>query len=534
MNERLFKNTSVLSKLILRRDRLRFILWILGISVLTIATAVAFPDLYRTATERQQLAETMVNPAMTAMVGQGYGLDNYTYGAMMAHQMLGMTALLVGLMNVLLVTRHTRLDEEDGRTEMIGALPVGRLSPLASSLTVMLGVNFSLALMIGWGLYATGIESLDLNGSLLYGSAIGSIGLFFAGTTALFAQLSDNSRGTVGFSIALLGIAYLIRAIGDVSNETLSWLSPFGWILGSEAYVNNYWWPIILTLGVAIALVGIALYLNVIRDLGGGFLPSKPGRSNASPFLQSPLGLAFRLQRTGFIAWVAGVFVMAASYGSVLGDTDTLIADVEMMMEFMEPVEGAALTDQFITMLMVVMAILASIPTLMMILKLKGEEKNHRTEHVYSLAVSRQKLLASYLSVSIFTSIVMLVASAIGMGSIGVVVIESDITLGTFFSSSLVYLPALWMMTSFAVLLIGWAPKYTGLTWLYLGFSFVVVYLGGLFQFPDWISSLTPFSHVPDLPVEEVNLFTLIIMTVIAIFITALGFVGYGRRDIQG
>ncbi len=46
----------------------------------------------------------------------------------MAHQMLLLTAMAVGIMSILLVTRHTRADEEDGRIEMIRSLPAGRLA----------------------------------------------------------------------------------------------------------------------------------------------------------------------------------------------------------------------------------------------------------------------------------------------------------------------------------------------------------------------------------------------------------------------
>ena len=116
----------------------------------------------RTEQERQAIAETMMNPAMTAMVGQGYGLDNYTIGAMMAHQMLLFTALSVGIMSILLVARHTRADEEDGRIEMIRSLPTGRLSNLNAAILVVCGTNVLLALLIGFGLYALGIESMDL------------------------------------------------------------------------------------------------------------------------------------------------------------------------------------------------------------------------------------------------------------------------------------------------------------------------------------------------------------------------------------
>src|SRR5690606_11914542 len=137
----------------------------------------AFTGLYENAQERQAIAATMQNPAMTAMVGPGYGLNNYTAGAMMAHQMLLMTAVVVGLMSVLLVIRHTRTDEEEGRIEMVRSLPVGRLANVTSTLAVLFFINIVLAILTGIGLYALNIDTMDLEGSLLYGAALGATGM---------------------------------------------------------------------------------------------------------------------------------------------------------------------------------------------------------------------------------------------------------------------------------------------------------------------------------------------------------------------
>jgi ABC-2 type transport system permease protein len=244
MSKQLYHKTGMLSRLILRRDRFRIPVWIIALSMMTFMTATSFVNLYQTQEARQSIAETMVNPAMSAMVGQGYGLDN-----------------------------------------------------LSSTLSVLLGMNIVLALVVGFGLYALQIESMDLQGSIIYGTALGVTGIFFGSLTALFAQLSENSRGTIGLSFAALIISYIIRAIGDAGMETLSWFSPLGWVLGAEVYVNNYGWPILLTVITAIVIVVFSLYLNAIRDLGSGFLPAKSG---------SPLGLSFRLQRTGIFLgyWV--------------------------------------------------------------------------------------------------------------------------------------------------------------------------------------------------------------------------------------
>lgn len=533
MAKQIFANTGILTRFILRRDRIRFPIWVLSLSALTVLVAEAFTNLYATAEERRLIAETMQNPAMVAMVGRGYGLANYTIGAMMAHQMLLFTALAVGVMNILLVARHTRVDEEEGRIELIRSLPTGRLSNLHATMLVLFGMNLLLALIIGFGLYALGIESMNLEGSLLYGAVLGAAGMIFAAVTAVFAQLSESSRGTIGFSFTVLGVAYLIRAMGDAGNETLSWFSPLGWVLGAEVYVNNYWWPISLTIGVAIILVMLALYLNAIRDLESGFLPSKPGRTVASNFLQGPLGLTLRLQRTGLVAWAIGMYILGASYGSVLGDLDAFFSGNEMLEKLLTPAQGFSLTEQYLTMLMSIMAMFCTIPALMAMLKLIGEEKRNRVEHLLSRVVSRTRLMGSSLIVSIAVSFFMLTCTALGLWSAATVTMENGIAFGTLYSAAMVYLPAMWIMIAVALLLVGFVPKCSSFVWMYLLYSFIVVYLGGLFQFPEWLGNLSPFGQIPKLPVEDMDFLQVSILTLIATVLTIIGFVGYNRRDIQ-
>lgn len=532
MGNQLFSGTGSLSRFILRQDRIRIPVWIVGFVFITLLIAVAFTGLYGDAEERQAMAGTMENPAMTAMTGPGYGLADYTMGAMMAHQMLLMTAVVVGLMSILLVMRHTRTEEEDGRIEMVRSLPVGRLSNLASTLLVLFLVNAVLAAAIGFGLFALNIESMGLEGSLLYGAALGAAGMVFASLTAVFAQLSPNARSATGLSIAVLLAAYIVRAIGDVSNETISWLSPLGWILRAEVYVNNIWWPVLLTVAAAILLGAIALYLNSIRDLGAGFLAAKPGKVHASPLLQGPLGLAFRLQRTGLIAWAIGMYVLGASYGSVMGDMDSFFADVEIMKDLLVQTEGFTLVEQFLPTLMSVMGIICTIPVLLALLKVKGEEKTDRIEHVLGRAVSRNRLLGSYVLISLIASFIMLSLAGLGLGTVADAMMEEGFDVGMAYGAALAYLPALWVMIGLAVVLFGWVPKYTGIIWLYLAVSFFIVYLGGLFQFPDWVTQLTPFGYVSGIPIEEFELGTAAVLTLIAAALLLLGFAGFNKRDI--
>ncbi len=534
MWKKLFYNTGKLARLIFRRDRIRVPIWLIGITALTLVIAQAYTELMPTEQDRILMAETMRNPAITAMFGPGYGLDNYTYGAIMGHQMLLFTALAVAIMSILLVIRHTRADEESGRIEMIRSLPAGRLSNLSAITFVSFVANVLLALIVGFGMYALGIETMDLNGSLLYGAVLGVTGIIFTALTALFAQLAEGSRGAAGYSFAFLGIAYLVRAIGDVSSETLSWFSPLGWVLRAEVYVNNYWWPVLLTLAAALVITALALYLNSIRDLEAGFIPAKPGRKTASAFLQSPLGLALRLQRTAIIAWAAGVFILGASYGSVMGDLESYLGGMELLEDMLPSVEGFSLTEQFLPMLMVVMSIFSTIPVLLMILKLRGEEINNRTVHLLARAVSRTRLMASYLSISFVAAIVFLLLSVAGMWSATVAVMDEPISFSSLCDAGMVYLPAVWLMIGVAVLLIGFVPQRAGLIWLYLGYSFFAVYMGGLLQLPEWMINLSPFGNIPQIPVEEMDYAKVALITALALALMVAGFIGYRKRDMQG
>lgn len=529
---RAFHGTMKLARFILRRDRIQLPAWIFGIVVATVGITAGFPSLYSTPEERAILALTMENPAVVAMIGPVYGIDDYTYGAMTANQMLLFMAIAVGIMNILLVIRHTRSDEESGRVEVIRSLPVGRLANLGATLLVLGVANLVIALLVGLGLYSLGIESMDLAGSLLFGMAMGVTGIVFAALTAVFAQLTETSRGALGLSFAALGLAYMMRAVGDLSNETLARLSPLGLILRTEAYVRNFWWPIWVTLGAAVAFGGLAFYLNSIRDLGAGFLRARPGREHASTFLKTPFGLAARLQRTTLIGWGAAVFLLGAAYGSVAGDLEAFFESSELLQQMLPAVPGFSLSDQFAALVLLVLAMITAIPVVLLLLKLGSEERVGRIDPVLAGAVSRQRLLMSYLALSLIASVIMQGLAGLGFALASSAVMEEPFALGTVMAALFAYLPAIWTVLGLSVLLVGWRPKRTGFIWLYIVYTFFVLYLGDLLQLPEWMKSATPFGHIPQLPVDTMEWGGVVVLTVLAFLAMALGMLGYRRRDI--
>ncbi len=133
----------------------------LALTLGTLATASEYRTLYSSPEERAAAVRSMGSPAALAMTGPGRYLSDYTAGAMLGHQLLGFTAVLVGLMSVLTVTRHTRDEEETGRAELVRSAVVGRHAHLAAALGVAAVANLVLAVPLALGLTTAGIEGVD-------------------------------------------------------------------------------------------------------------------------------------------------------------------------------------------------------------------------------------------------------------------------------------------------------------------------------------------------------------------------------------
>lgn len=529
-----FDNTGKLVRLILRRERIVSSLWIVILVLFSVGLAPALGNMFD-AEARVAMIEMINNPAMIAMVGPAYGIDNYTAGAMYSNMMLLWMIIAVAIMNIFLIIRHTRGDEEKGRAEVVRSLPTGRLANLHAAMIASVIINAVLALFTGLGIAVMGIESMDFVGSMLYGVALGVSGLFFAAVAALFSQLSSSSRGATGLSFAALFAIYMMRAAGDMNSEALSLASPMGLIQRTQIYVENNWMPVFVLLLEIIVIAAIAYALNKIRDMDQGFIHARPGHKEASSFLRSPFGLAFRLSRNMLIAWLVSIFVLGASYGSILGDIDDFVASSEFYSMIIGSNPDFTTAQMFVSMVTSIAALFSVAAVLMTVLKFRGEEKDGRAEHILSRVVSRAKFLSGYAILAFASSVLVQCVTAIGIyvSAASVLSDPGDLTLGYLLKANLAYLPALWVMIGITVLLIGILPKATALIWGYFGFTFFAAFLGRFPNIPDWLNKLTPFGYIPQLPVESINYGTLAVLTVIAVILTAAGFVFYRKRDMM-
>ena len=184
------------------------------------------------------------------MVGPPYDLT--TVGGDVAWQLGGFGAAFVALMSMFIVGRHTRAEEQSGRSELVGAAPIGRFAPLAAALVVVAAAQLLLGAAVALAMIGVGQPSA---GSLALGASLTGVGLVFAGLAAIAAQVSQTTSAMYGMTGAAIGGAYLLRAAGDVGDGTLSWLSPIGWGQAMRPFAGERWWPLVLPLVATAASV---------------------------------------------------------------------------------------------------------------------------------------------------------------------------------------------------------------------------------------------------------------------------------------
>ena len=519
--------TPTMLRLVLRRDRVRFPIWVVGIVGAVAGSASSVQNVYATATERAQYAETIGNSAGSiALAGPAVGLESM--GGLTVFE-TSLTALVAtALMAIFLTVRHTRGEEEAGRAELLRSAEVGRLAaPVASlayvgaaSLLVGLGVALS---FIGLGLPA--------NGSWLYGASITATGVVFATVALTAAQLTEHARAAVGGSAAVLAVAFALRAIGDVSTPWLSWLSPVGWSQATHPYAGDRWWPLLISLAASGVLVIAAAALVARRDLGAGLVAPRLGAATAAPRLAGAWGLSARLQRTSFVSWTVGMLLGGVALGSVTGDVAGLVDDRPDLRDAIAP-DGGDITAAYVATAGLILALVAAGYTVSSILRMRGEETSGRLEALLATGLARVRWANGCIAFSVVTSAVVLLAGGVGLGVASAVGVDDASLIGDAVGGAAAYIPAALVVAAVTVALVGWAPRAIGIAWALVAGCFTVGYLGQLLTFPDWLRDLSPYTHVPQVGVETVGNGALVALTAVAAVLTAVGVAGVRRRDI--
>jgi ABC-2 type transport system permease protein len=519
--------TATLVRFVARRERVRIPVYLVIFTVLIVSTAVQSEELYPTAADRAAYVATVTgNPGLIAIVGPAW--DVSTVGGDTAWQWGGLGAVVAALMSMFIVGRHTRAEEQSGRSELIRAGVVGREAPLTATLMVAAAAS-----VLAGAVIAVSMIGLDQSaaGSIAFGASLAGVGLMFAGVAAVAMQVSQSTSGAYGLVGAALGAAYVLRAAGDVGNGTLSWLSPIGWGQAMRPYADERWWPLLLLLGGTGVLVAAAFALLGRRDDGAGVVAPGPGPPAARPGLTRPLGFALRLHRGALIGWTVGLLLGGVSIGLTAKDAEALVGESDAVDRLFEQAAGS-LVDNYLAVSLLSMALIATGFALQAVLRMRSEESAGRVEPLLATAVARPRWVMSHVTVATAGTVVVVGATGLGTGAADAFNSNDAGRLPELLGSSLAFVPAVWVLIGAAVALFGLVPRAAAAAWGLLGGSWLVGLLGPLLSLPDWVMDLSPFTHVPLVPAADLEITPLIVLTAIAAALIGVGLVGFRRRDV--
>ncbi|MDF3291470.1 ABC transporter permease [Streptomyces silvisoli] len=523
--------TRALVRLALRRDRIMIPAWVLPLGLLAIAMRSAISGLYPTQASRTSLAASMAaNGSLRALYGPVYDTG---IGGLTAWRMGSTGPALAGLMALLLVVRHTREEEEDGRLELLGAGAIGRRAPLAAALLTGFGTSLALAAIVTLGLLPQGAT-----GALAFGLAFGGAGCCYAAVAAVTAQLTESARAAKGIAGALLGVGYLLRATGDAAGPGgpgwAAWLSPLGWAERLRPYAGERWWVLGLFAGAVPALVALAHALVARRDLDAGLLPSRPGPEGAGRRLTGVFGLAWRLQRGALCGWLSGYAVAGLVLGAITKGAVSLGNGNKSVADELNSLGGTHnLVDSFLATMVSFLGMLAAVYAVQAVLRLRGEETGGRAEPVLAAAVGRIRWAAAQLLVAAAGSAALLAVGGLALGvGYGAAVGDVGGQLPRMAGAGLVQLPAVLFVAAVAVLILGAVPRLALAGWTVVSLTLTLGLYGPLLRLSRWALDLSAFTHLPRVPSAPVAAAPLVWLTALAAVLTAAGLAALRRRDI--
>lgn len=529
--------TGALVRLALRRDRTVLTAWLVLIVLLSVGTVRYYLGVLGTEALRLDYARDIAaTPALAAFGGQ---VDAPNIGVLSGWRMRDMSYVLIALMAILTVIRHTRAEEESGRHELVGAAVVGRFAPLTAGLIVAAGASTAAAAGAALGVVALGVDPV---GCLAYGVAAAGVGWVFCAVAALAAQVASTARGAIGGAVVVLGAAYLLRFAADGSGEPwLRWFTPLGWGHLLRPFADERWVVLALPLAAAAVLSGAAFVLLGRRDLGAGLRPERPGPA-AGPRLTGGFALAWRLQRGLLLGWVVGFAVAGVFFGGLVGavrGSGDLVARSAALQRFIQlytDSPSAGLADAFLWTIALTLGYTATLYPALATARLRREESAGHADLLLATPVDRSRWAAGHLAVAAVGTVAVLAAAGITSGLVyGLAVADPATQLPRLLAATLIQVPAAWVLGGATMLAIGVVPRAAiGVAWagfLFIQLFEVLVPIAGL-DLP-LAQAVIPHWHLPKVLVGgEFTAAPLLALTAATALLTGLGLLGLRRRDL--
>lgn len=496
---------------------------------LAVSSVLVYPWVFPTEQDRAALSTTIgANPALGLIFGPANDLS--TADGFTAWRSLALGGFLAALGAIFTVTRATRGQEDSGQAELLAAGVLGRASRLSAAAGLALAGSLLLGLVAGLVTIAAGGSG---ESSMLLGATFTATGWMFAAGAAVTAQIGSDARTANAIAVAVLGSLFLLRGVAySLAAPTWTiWINPLGWTMETQPAHANRWWPLLFALLLSAALLAAAFALQARRDFGQGAIAARPGPARGT--IRSTGQLAVRLSRGPLIAWTIAFLILGVTFGYFTTSIkDVLVADQGVARIL---AAGATTPDALVAVFLVtilsLVGILAAVPGVLTVVKVRREEMDDRVEPILATRVHRTHYYAANVLLGLGAS-----TAYVLFGGTIIALLAATADIGIGFGQALeqvvVSVPAVWTVVALSVAVIGARPRVAMAAWAGVLVSFVLTLLGPTFGLPDWALGISPFWHIPHVTEADPAWIGLLWVALATAVFLAAGFAGFNRRDL--
>ena len=521
--------TAPLLRTLLKHEGRRFAPWILIVTALTTSSVLVYPLIFPDQQDRAGLATAVAaNPAISLIFGPAF--DLLSVDGFNAWRGLAIGGFLTALGAIFAVTRTTRGQEDSGQAELLASGVLGRSGRLLAAVGLAFIGSVLVGLVSG---VATGLCGGEWEASMLLGATFTATGWMFASVAAVAAQLGSDSRTANSFAATVLGVLFILRGLAYAveAPEWTIWANPLGWMTETRPALENNWWPLWYALAFTAVLLVLAFALQARRDFGEGAIAPRPGRARGR--IRSTWRLAIRLNRGPLITWTIAFVAIGLVYGYFTASIRDILGSDAAVTQVLAA--GATtpeeLVSAFLVTILSILGIIASVPGVQIMAKVRTEELEDRVEPILATKVPKARFYASnvvlaFVATAVYTMVAgLLVATIASRADIGVAFVDALL-------QAVVTVPAVWTVVAASVAVVGARPHVSLAAWAGVLISFGLTLLGPTFRLWDWILAISPFWHIPNVTDADADWWGLVGISLVSLFFLLVGFVGLRRRDL--
>lgn len=531
---------TVIGRFVARRTVRSAILWGVVFGIYVASKAIGFVDLYPTAAARAKIAETFSNNIGIELI-LGKAPHSASTAAYVAWNTANVMVVIGAIWALLLATKYLRGEEDTGRAEVLLS---GQTTPRRGTVNTLLGLFTSLiALFVVCAVLFSAIgksHGVDFNGNAsIYFAFVVSlgVGLFFV-IGALASQLFPTRSRAAGVSGAVLGIFFLIKAIGDVTSaHWLLNLDPLGWIenLQPLAKPDPVWLiPFLVTIAVGVT---VTIFYAGKRDLGESIISDKAISKAHFRSVRSPFALAQRLTRGNSIGWLFGLFIMAILFGLITKSTAQIFSASESFEKTINQItQHARLSSAlaflgviYLIQMMIIMALAASNMS-----AIRREEANGYIDNFLVRPFSRIRWLIGRINITLIILILAGFITTLGVW-LGIFNQHIGISFNTLLLAGFNALVPAILVVGVGIFTFGIAPRLTSfMAYAVLAWSILIELVSSGLNINHWVLDTSVIHQISLSPSVNPNWSVNLIILGISVVLGLIGLLRFNYRDIEG